>query len=537
MNSKAEVDDGIDPITTEVIAQALQNVATEAGVVLMRSAYSPNIKERHDCSTVVFDASGRVIAQAHHIPIHLGSMIGAIDALTERHPPESMRPGDMFAANDPYTGGGSHLPDISVIAPVFHDTRVVAYVANIAHHADVGGMVPGSEAVACSSIYQEGLRLPPVRLVSDGRLNDDIVSTILLNSRTPDERAGDLRAQVAANRSATRNIEAMHARYGATIQSTMDAVLASTETRFRHAIRQVPNGSYEALEWLSGMTVDTPARIQIQLTVADESLHFDFAGTDASLPAAKNIPRQATLATIYTVAKALLDPHVPANEGYFRTMTCDAPAGSIVNPLPPAPVGARSIACGVLSDAVVAVLSAARPDLGLAPSGPHHLLNWSGKDPRTGRYFVNYETVAGGLGAFSDRDGMDAVRTLASGSANLPVEAAEHAYPLRVTRYALRDGSGGEGEFCGGRGIVRDYRVLGDKVTVSLSAERQHEPARGVAGGGDGTRGRFIVSPGTQEEVEHWSGAQEVVLPRDSMFRVETPGGAGRGARHENHEE
>ncbi|MEM7405705.1 MAG: hydantoinase B/oxoprolinase family protein [Pseudomonadota bacterium] len=520
---------GIDPITTEVIAQSLQNIAVEAGVVLMRSAYSPNIKERHDCSTAVFDARGRVIAQAHHIPIHLGSMIGAIDALTARHPVSTMCPGDMYLANDPYTGGGSHLPDLSVIAPVFHAGTVVAYVANIAHHADVGGMVPGSEAAVCASIFQEGLRLPPVRLVAADEICRDIIDVVLLNSRTPDERAGDLRAQIAANRSACRNIEALYERYGDTVGPTMDAVLDSTEQRFRRAIAKVPNGEYRATEYLSGDTPDTRAPICARLTVADTSLHFDFEGTAPALSTARNIPRQALLATVYTVAKALLDPHVPANAGYFRTIECDAPAGSIVSPQPPAPVGARSISCGVLSDAVVAVLSAAQPDAGLAPSGPHHLLTWAGRDPRNGRYFVNYETIAGALGAFADRDGMDAVRTLASGSANLPVEAAEHAYPLRVARYALRDGSGGSGRFSGGRGIARDYLVLGDDVTVSLSAERQHEPARGVDGGGDARTGRFVVAPDTAAEQDYFSGAKEVPLARGATFRVLTPGGAGRG--------
>ena len=198
---------GTDPVTGEVVSRQLLNVAEEAGVVLMRAAYSPNIKERHDCSAAVFDAQGQIVAQAHHIPIHLGSMIGAIEVLTERHSVDSMQPGDMFVANDPYTGGGSHLPDLNVIAPVFLEDELVGYVANIAHHADVGGMVPGSEAAVCESIYQEGLRLPPVRLVAAGEVRQDIVDIVLLNSRTPEERRGDLRAQIAANQSAVANLQ------------------------------------------------------------------------------------------------------------------------------------------------------------------------------------------------------------------------------------------------------------------------------------------------------------------------------------------
>ena len=529
---------GTDPVTVEVVSRQLLNVAEEAGVVLMRAAYSPNIKERHDCSAAVFDAEGRVIAQAHHIPIHLGSMIGAIEVLTERHAVDAMQPGDMFVANDPYTGGGSHLPDLNVIAPVFVEGELAAYAANIAHHADVGGMVPGSEAAVCESIFQEGLRLPPVRLVAAGDIRQDIVDIVLLNSRTPSERRGDLRAQIAANQSAVANLQDLFASHGRRkLEAAITAYLDTTEKRFRAAINKLPDGTYRATEYLGGDLPGTKARLQVAMTVRNGSLSFDFEGTDAALKTARNIPRHGVLATVYTVAKALLDPEVPANAGYFRTIEMVAPRNSIVDPLPPAPVGCRSISCGVLSDAVIGVFSQADPAVGLAPSGPHHLLTWSGTDPRDGRYFVNYETIAGGLGALADADGMDAVRTLASGSSNLPVEALEHAYPLRIEQYALRIGSGGEGKFRGGNGIVRDYRVLGENVSVSLSAERQDEPAQGVGGGGNALTGHFITDPEGDSPLEHFSGAKEVALTSGSLLRVETPGGAGSGKSEERDKE
>ncbi len=519
----------LDPITVEVIARSLLNIAEEAGAVLMRAAYSPNIKERHDCSAAVFDAAGRVIAQAHHIPIHLGSMIGAIETLVERHPLETLRPGDMFLANDPYTGGGSHLPDMNLIAPVFVGDELVAFAANIAHHADVGGMVPGSEAAVCESIYQEGLRLPPVRLVDGGVLRQDIVDVVGLNSRTPDEREGDLRAQIAANRSAVANLNALFIRHGVSVTKRgIDGFLDVTEQRFRARVNALPNGCYTREERLAGDSPGTTAQIVLTLSVRGSRLHFDFEGTHDALATARNMPRQAVLATVYAAAKALLDPEVPANAGYFRCIEMQAPPGSLVDPLPPSPVGCRSISCGILSDAVIGVLSQAAPGAALAPCGPHHLLTWSGLDPRSERFFVNYETVSGGLGAFTDQDGLDAVRTLASGSANLPIEALEHAYPLRIEAYRLRDGSGGHGRQRGGSGIVRDYRVLGDDVTVSLSAEREHEPARGVDGGGDARTGRFTLDPEGVGEVLR-SGAKEVPMPRGTLLRVETPGGAGMG--------
>ena len=457
-------------------------------------------------------------------------MIGSVQSLLEHRAKETMSPGDMFLANDPYTGGGSHLPDLNVLAPVFHDGHIVAFVANIAHHADVGGMVPGSESAACESIFQEGLRLPPVRLVAAGEVCEDIVNIVLLNSRVPHERAGDLRAQIASNRTAVRGVSRLFERFGSdTVRASLEQYLSLTEMRFRQAIDRLPDGSFEACERLAGDAPGEFVTLAVRLTVDGGRMVFDFEGTMAALNSARNIPYQATVATVYTVAKALLDPDVPANEGYFRSIEVRTPPGSIVCPQPPAAVGCRSISCGVLSDLLIGVLGAADPKVAMAGSGPHHLMTWSGIDPRNGEYFVNYETVAGGLGAFRDADGLAAVRTLASGSANLPVEALEHAYPLRVERYALREGSGGAGRFRGGAGIVRDYRVLGEAVKVNLSAERLHAPAPGMAGGEPATCGRFVVEPGTEREREYDSGTSSLALDKGTLFRVETPGGGGFG--------
>ncbi|MDA0662608.1 MAG: hydantoinase B/oxoprolinase family protein, partial [Proteobacteria bacterium] len=522
--------DALDPITTEIIARHVIATAEEMGVVLMRTAFSPNIKERHDCSTAIFDAKGNVVAQAEHVPIHLGSMIGAIDSIRARFPQQEIRPGDMFVANDPYNGGGSHLPDLNVIAPVFHDGRIVAYVANIAHHADVGGMVPGSEAAVCESIFQEGLRLPPVRLMRQGEVAQDMFEVILLNSRTPEERKGDLNAQLAANRVGIRAIESLIARYGAdTFEQALDSYLDFTERRFQAAVSDLPDGDYFSEDFLGGDEEGTLARLACTLTVRGGELTFDFTGTDPQLRFARNIPNQALVATVYCVAKAILDPDAPANGGAFRIINITAPKGSIVQPVPPAPVGTRSISCSVLSDVVLTVLSQAIPGRGFAGSGPHALMVLSGTDPRTGKYFVDYETVAGALGAQTTCDGLDAVRTLTSGSANLPVEALEHAYPLRVETYALRTGAGGKGQYRGGDGIVRDFRALGDDITVSVSGERQHAAAPGAAGGSDGALGTFILDPGGPNERKLSAAVGREPLPRGAIIRVTTPGGGGWG--------
>lgn len=519
----------VDSITAEVISRHLLSISEEMAATLIRTSFSPNIKERADCSTAVFDAAGRVIAQAQRVPIHLGSMIGAVDAVTSRFAPEEMVPGDMFVANDPYSGGGSHLPDINVIAPVFWKGRIVAYVANIAHHADVGGMVPGSEAAVCRSIFQEGLRIPPVRIMRAGEINRDVFDIILLNSRTSDERSGDLRAQFAANVTGIRAVEGLFARYGADAEPAIAAYVDFTRRRFAAAIGRIKPGTYFAEDFLDGDAPGETARIALRLTIADGRMELDFAGSAPQLTWARNIPHQALIATVYTVAKSLLDPDVPANAGYFDTITIRAPLGSVVQPAAPAPVGCRSISCGVLGDAIALALSQAMPERAIAGSGPHHLAVFAGPDPRSGAYFVNYETIAGGMGARPYRDGIDAVRVHASGAANLPVEALEHAYPLRIERYALRDGSGGPGVHRGGAGVIRDYRALSEGVTVSLSAERQHVPAPGLAGGTQGAAGQFVLDPDTPNERILASAEADVALPPGSLLSIRTPGGGGYG--------
>jgi N-methylhydantoinase B len=520
----------VDPIKAEVVARHLLATSEEMSATLMRTAFSPNIKERADCSSAIFDAQGQVIALAQRVPVHLGSMVGAIDAIRERYPPDEIRLGDMFAANDPYNGGGSHLPDINVIAPVFLSGHIVAYVANIAHHADVGGMVPGSEAAVCKTIFQEGLRIPPVRIMRQGEVNRDVLDLILLNSRTPEERLGDAQAQLAANTVGMRGVTALFERYG--VEDTaahIAAYLDFTEKRFRAAIDQLPPGTYVDEDYLDGDEAGSTVKIRLALTVGDGRLHFDFTGSGRQLNSARNIPYRALLATIYTVAKSLLDPDVPPNAGYYRTITVHAPASTVVGPVPPAAVGARSISCGVLGDVIAGCLSQAMPEKALARSGPHHLLVLSGTDPRANTYFVDYETVAGGMGARATCDGMDGVRVHASGASNLPVEALEHAYPLRIERYALWENSAGAGRYRGGLGVVRDYRILGGDILVSLSSERQHVAAQGGCGGLSGAVGEFVVNPGQPDEQRLPSAAADVPLPRGSVLSIRTPGGGGFG--------
>lgn len=519
----------VDSITAEVVSRHLLSIAEEMAATLIRTSFSANTKERADCSAAVFDRVGRVIAQAHRVPLHLGSMLGAVQAIMERFSVGEIAPGDMFVVNDPYTGGGSHLPDLNVIAPVFRGDTIVGYVANIAHHADVGGMVPGSEAAVCRSIFQEGLRIPPVRIMREGKINQDVFDLILINSRTPDERNGDLKAQFASNLVGIRGVQALFERYGANTDAAIEAYLAFTRRRFEAAVSRIKPGVYRTEDFLDGNGPAEKARIALELTITESRLHFDFAGTAPQLTWARNIPRQALVATVYTVAKSLLDPDVPANAGYFDAIEISAPPGTVVQPVSPAPVGCRSMSCGVLGDTVAMALSQAMPDRALAACGPHQLVVFAGPEHNGSGYFVNYETIAGGMGARPYTDGMDAVRVHASGAANLPIEALEHAYPLRVERYAIREGSGGGGTFRGGSGVVREYRALSDGIVVSLSAERQNVPASGMQGGQPGATGRFVLDPGTPSECVLNSAESEMPLRRGSVLAIYTPGGGGYG--------
>ena len=520
----------VDPIKAEVMARYLLATSEEMAATLMRTAFSPNIKERADCSTAIFDRHGEVTALAHRIPMHLGSMVGAVAEILKRYPLNQIKPGDMFMANDPYNGGGTHLPDINIIAPVYVGREIVAFVANIAHHADVGGMVPGSEAAVCTSIYQEGIRIPPVRIMLGVKVNRDVLDIVLLNSRTPDERVGDLQAQFAANIVGARSVAALFERYGVRhTEATIAAYMDFTERRFAAAIDRLPQGTYDAEDFMDGDTEGTLAKIRVKLTVGGGKLVFDFTGTAPQIKSSRNIPSRAVLATIYTVAQSLLDPGVPANAGYYRTIEMKGPSGTVVDPVAPAAIGCRSVSCAILGDVIAAALTKVMPEKALAGSGPHHLFIFSGIDPKSGQYFVDYETMAGGMGARANRDGMDAVRVHASGASNLPIEALEHTYPLRIERYALWNDSAGGGQYRGGMGVTRDYRVLADGIVVSLSSERQHVAAAGLAGGQTGALGEFIFNPGQPDERKLPSAAADVALPRGSVLRIRTPSGAGYG--------
>ena len=521
----------VDAITAEVIAHRLRAASEEMMATLVKTSYSPNIKERRDCSTGIFDAQGRLLALTAIAPLHLSSLIGTIENVIARFPKEKLRPGEAFLVNDPYNGGGSHLPDITITGPVFHQGRLVAFVANIAHHSDVGGKVPGSESSDCTSIFQEGIRLPPVRILNNDQVCEDVLNIILLNSRTPREREGDLKAQIATNIVGCRRVQEIFERFGMeTTLAGIEAWLDYGEARVRAGIRALPDGSYENEDTIDHDGIVPrmiPARVKV--TVDGERLIFDFTGSGAQMAGSRNMVWNAALAGVYYAVKALIDPDLPPNAGYFRAIEVIAPPGTIFNAQSPAAVGDRGSTGNVIGDVIFGAFAKAVPERVMAGCGPLHGLTFSGVDPRRGEYFVNYETYAGASGAQHDQDGKDAVRVHVSGAANLPVEAAEHEFPLTILRYELIPDSGGAGCFRGGLGTLREVVSWAANGRLVGRGLRQVVGAPGLDGGGTGRTGRFLMDAATTNEERLPANFSDLPIEPGHTIRIETPAGAGFG--------
>ena len=521
----------IDQITTEVISHRFAATADEMMATLVKTSYSPNIKERRDCSVAIFDTFGNMVALSAIAPMHLSSLLGMVRNITERHPLESLKPGDTFLTNDPYVGGGSHLPDLTLMNPVFFEGQVVAFVANLAHHSDIGGKVAGSESADCTSIFQEGLRVPPVKLLDEGNLVQDVLDIVLLNSRTPHQREGDLKAQIATNATGVRRVQETFENFGTkTVQSALLALLDYAEARARAEISKLPDGSYQNEDFLDNDGVeDKLISLKVTVTIAGDEIHFDFTGSADQIAGARNMPLIATQAGVYYVVKAITDPTLPPNSGYFRAIKVTAAEGSIFNCRPPAAVGDRGATGNILGDLLMGALSEVMPDRVMAGCGPLHGLIFSGVDPRTGDYFVDYETYAGASGALSDQEGKDAVRVHVSGAANLPVESVEQEFPLTVDRYELLIDTGGPGKFRGGLGTRRDVCILAQSGKLAGRGLRETVAAPGLFGGSKGKVGSFVLYPDSNHEVKLPGSFSEYSVESGSIIRVDTPSGAGYG--------
>jgi N-methylhydantoinase B/oxoprolinase/acetone carboxylase alpha subunit len=505
----------LDPAALQVLISRLTGVADEMGAVLRRAAYSPNIKERADCSAALFTASGELLVQAEHIPVHLGSMpasvAAAIDACGDR-----LGPGDQVALNDPFAGG-THLNDLTLVAPCFVDGLLVGWAANRAHHADLGGSAPGSMPADATEIFQEGLRLPPVVL------SDDVRAVLLSNSRTPVERSGDLAAQVGAN---VLGVE----RLATFADAPLDEVLTYGERRMRAALGALPDGRWTFEDVLDSVGPDeaqqTPVRVVVAVTVDGERIMFDFTGTDAQRAGNVNAVEAVTVSAVAFALRSATDPTIPANGGAMRPVVVVAPAGTVVAARPPAAVGAGNVEVSQrVADVCLGALSQVVPDrVGAASQGTMNNVLLGGDG------WVYYETVAGGQGGRPGRAGMSGVHTAMTNTRNTPVEALERSFPMRVLRQRLRRGSGGAGSAPGGEGIERDLQVLED-ATVSLITERRISQPWGLADGEPGAVGEnWLLPQGDESRAERLPDKCTVQLKAGDVVRMLTPGGGGWGA-------
>ncbi|WP_458209347.1 hydantoinase B/oxoprolinase family protein [Haladaptatus sp. NG-SE-30] len=511
----------IDAVTLEIMRNQFESVAEEMGQVLITSSYSPNIKERRDCSTALFDAEGRLVAQAEHIPVHLGAMPEAVTTVLEYDP----RIGDIFVLNDPFEGG-THLPDVTMVSPIAIDGEILGYAVSRAHHADVGGMTPGSMPAGAREIYQEGIRLPPVRLVRDGDVNDDMMNLLLANVRNPGERRADIRAQIAANERAEERLGDLVSEHGRErIVAAFDAVMEYSHDRVTTELADLPNGTYSAHDVMEGDgVVNEEIPIEVAVTVEDERIEVDFDGTADQVAGNVNAPLAVAKSALYFVIRCVTDPDIPPNQGCYDPISVSVPDGSLLNPRPPAAVVGGNVETSQrVTDVVFTAFAEAAPDR--VPAQGQGTMNNLTIGSRDGGDdgFTYYETIAGGFGGRPTKDGMDGVQVGMTNTLNTPVEALEAEYPLIVEEYGLREDSGGRGEYRGGLGVVRSVTVEAD-ATVSLLTERRRVAPRGIAGGEDGEPGENRIAG----ELVPAKTTRDVTT--GTTVTVRTPGGGGHGA-------
>ena len=506
----------LDPITIEVIGAALSSIVEETGEALIRASFSTNVKERRDCSTALFDIEGRTLCQAEHIPMHLGSFIGILTHVLKHHPIAGIRPGDVFVGNDAYAGGGTHLPDIVLAEPIFVDGALAAWTINLAHHADFADR-------GHAHIYQEGLRIPPIRLYRAGELQQDVLDLILLNCQVPRERLSDLRAQMAANRLGLQRFQALCAKYGtATVLKAGEALLDYAERKMRAGIAAIPDGVYRFADLFENAEIDGEMPISVEIAVAGDAMRLHFESPPQAR-AGINMTYTALLATVYYTVKAIVDPTILPNAGLARPLTVTAPEGTLLNCTHPAAVNGRTMTCQRVADLIIGALAQAVPERVTACSNSCcSIVTFVGHQPRDNSIWVYLETIGGGGGARPNKDGLDGVHVHITDTSNLPVEALEIEYPLTLMRYELVDGSGGPGKFRGGMGLRRVYRAEAE-CQVRLDLSRLRSDSWGLFGGGAGARSRRVCSPGLKFERDN------ATLQAGQWFEIITPGAGGYG--------
>ncbi len=520
----------VDTVTIEVVKGSLIYAAEEMGIALRNSGYSPNIKERMDFSCTIFDHKRRLASQAEHIPVHLGSMAWGIQEGL-KHFRGDLEEGDMILFNDPYIGG-THLPDITLINPIFFEKEIIGYAANKAHHSDVGGKAPGSMAGDATDLYQEGIIIPPVKFVVKGKINEDLANLITSNVRTPEIRIGDLRAQMAANIIGERRVLEIVKEYSVkTVQESMEEIMNYSERMMRTEIDNIPDGRYEAEDYLENTGVsDKPVKIKVAITIKGSNMKVDYTGTDDQVDGPVNAVWGVTLSGVYYTLKCITNPTIPMNDGCFRPVEVYAPKGTIMNPVPPAAVAGGNTETSQRNvDVLLKAFAQIIPKrICAACQGTTNSVSVGGMDPKTGKPWSFYETIAGGFGGRHGIDGVDAIHTHMTNTMNTPIEAVEGIYPLRFLTYALRMDSGGPGKWRGGVGVERSWMLLAPSATLSILAERTIIPPWGLYDGKPGGKGRYlIVKPDGEETI--LKSKCTIKIRNGDILVVRTPGGGGYG--------
>lgn len=522
----------IDSVTLEIIGNLLLSIAEEMGMILVKTAYSTNIKERKDCSSAVFDRSGNMIAQAEYVPMHLGSMLSVVQNILVNYSIEEIHEGDVFVTNDPYSGGGTHLPDITMVSPCFYKDELIGFVSNIAHHSDLGGIVPGSVSAASTSIFQEGLRIPLVKICDRGLLVHESFDFITLNTRTPDERKGDLEAMIASVNAGKLRLEETAEKYKPDVLlASMTALLDYAEKLFRSTIKEIPNGVYTFEDYLddAGTNHPSPVKIKTAITIEEEDVYLNFEGTSQQVNGPLNLTFSGLLTTVFYTFKAVAGTNIMANHGIYRALHVKAPEKSIVNCALPVPVGQRVDTCQRVVDVILGALSKAIPEKVIAACNSSVTSAiFSGNKPETDEYFVYLETIAGGGGASCLNDGLSGVQAHMTNTSNLPVEVLETEYPILVEAYKLLQDSGGPGYNRGGLGIQRKFKILKESVEFTGLGDRHLFTPWGIAGGKSGSAGSYYFEC-DENGTKLPSKISELKLKTGDTITMNTPGAGGYG--------
>lgn len=524
----------VDTVTVEVVRNLLMSIAEETYGIIIRSAYSTNMKERHDVCTAVIDPDGNSVAQVESLAALLGSMLSVVPNIYEKFGKEHVQPGDMFIANDPYHGGGNHLPDIVIAAPAFAKGKLIGWIANIAHHSDIGGKVPGSTSGDADSMFQEGIRIPVIRIRQKHELIPSVMDLLLDNTRVPQERYGDLTAQMSANLIGVQRITEAYAHYGDTLIDCMEELVQYSERRVRAVVAELPDGDYAYTDYVDGCgeKYPDPLPIKVKVTVAGDSLTFDFTGSANQIEAPINVPYPCTKAAVFFAVKALMGSDIPANEGINRAIEIIAPKGCIVNPKEPAPVGAQIDCSQRIPDAIFGALAPVFPDTVVtAGNGACTTTILAGHgEIGTDNVFIFHEVVAGGGGASRHLDGLSGVQVNMTNTSNMPIEATEMEFPQILARkYALKKDSGGAGQMRGGCGIERELELRQDNVLYTGLGDRHKFHPWGLQGGLEGGTGGFYrVQPdGIVTQMGHKTTSKP--MHKGDVIRVITPGAGGYG--------